>query len=242
MDLPEFTPQFIQLQNKHPSRSDSYHSSMFWETAIHRLARHTMSGRDQKVVTDRYMAKCVEYYGDTVNINYFMYCWDKTISNYFFPGEPFVGSDPDPVYSEVFAQYFNEQAQVRDEMNQCGVQMTEQVDVLTSLSKVYNNQLQLSRRPLRSLPSRAAVRVNSAGSQSGAPGPNTQGSMLECNHEDHDEEPPRLKRRMEKAVSKILGEDQDGDWIMVKDRREDDWVMIEREPRDNDWTLIRTAV
>ncbi|TGO62512.1 hypothetical protein BCON_0019g00480 [Botryotinia convoluta] len=232
MDLPTFTPQFIQLQNKHPSRSDSYHSSMFWEKAIPRLARHTMSGQDQKAVTDRYQAKGVEYYGDTVNNNYFMYCWDKSISNYFFPGERFVESDPDPIYSEVFAQYFDEQAQVRDEMNECGVHVTEQVDFLISLSKVYNNQLQLARRPLRYLPSRAAVSVNSAGGQSGVLKPNPQGSIPECiPAEDYDTESPKLKRRMEKAVTKILGEELDRDWVMIKDSREDDWVIVKRESR-----------
>ncbi|TGO22969.1 hypothetical protein BPAE_0149g00320 [Botrytis paeoniae] len=232
MDLAKFIPQFIQLQNKHPSGSDSYQSSMFWEKAIPRLARHTISGQDQKAVTDNYQAKCVEYYGDTVKNNYFMYCWDKIISNYLFPGENFVGSDPDPVYSEVFVQYFNEQAQVRDEMNECGVHVTERVDVLTSLSKVYNNQLQLARRPLRYLPSRAAVSVNSSGGQSGVPKPNSQGTIPEyIAAEDYDNESPKLKRRMENAVTKILDEELEGDWVMIKDSQEDDWAIVERESR-----------
>ncbi|KAF5874226.1 uncharacterized protein Bfra_004232 [Botrytis fragariae] len=232
MDLPTFTPEFIQLRNKHRIGSDSYHSSMFWEKAIPRLARHKMSGLDQKAVTDRYQAKCEEYYGDTVNNNYFMYCWDKSISDYFFPEESFVGSDPDPIYSEVFAQYFNEQAQVRDEMNECGVHVAEQVGVLMSLSKVYNNQLQLARRPVRHLPSRAAMNFDSAGSQNGPPRPNPQGSIPECiTTENFDTESPKLKRRMEKAVTKLLYEDLDRDWVMVKDNRDDDWVVVEREAR-----------
>ncbi|KAF7900675.1 uncharacterized protein EAF01_007977 [Botrytis porri] len=232
MDLPEFEPKFIKLQNKHPRESDDYHSSMFWEMAIPRLARHKMLGQDQKSVTDRYNVKCEEYYGDTVNNNYFMYCWDKTTSNYSFPGENFVGSDPDPVYSEVFAQYFNEQAQVRDEMNKCGVHVAEQVDVLMSLSKVYNNQLQLARRPLKNLPSRAAASINRAGSQSGVPKPNSQDRFPEwIPAEDYDAESPKVKRRMEKAVTKVLSEQVDRDWVMVKDNRDDDWVVVEREAR-----------
>ena len=83
MDVPRFVPQFIQLQNKHPGESDSYNSSIFWETAIHRLDRHVMSGKDQKVIIDNYKAKCVEYYGDTVNHSYFVYAWDKSVSHYF---------------------------------------------------------------------------------------------------------------------------------------------------------------
>ncbi|TGO35972.1 hypothetical protein BHYA_0139g00190 [Botrytis hyacinthi] len=223
MDLPEFAPRFIQLENKHPSRSDSYHSSMFWEKAIPRLARHTILGQDQKAVTDKYKAKCVEYYGDTVHNNYFMYCWDKSISNYFFPGENFVGSDPDPIYSGVFAQYFNEQAQVRDELNECGVYVTEQVDVLISLSKVYNNQLQLARRPPRYSPGNVP---------SGARGPSPQGSTPgSIPAEDYDAALPEKKRRMEKAVTKVLSEGLDRDWVVVKDIQEEGWVLVERESR-----------
>ncbi|KAF7879844.1 uncharacterized protein EAF02_008014 [Botrytis sinoallii] len=232
MDLPEFTPQFIQLQNKHPHDSDAYHSSMFWEKAIPRLARHTISDQDQKAVTDRYQVKCVEYYGNTVHNNYFMYCWDKSISTYFFPGESFVGSDPDPIYSEVFAQYFNEQAQVRDEMNECGVEVTEQVDVLTSLSKVYNNQLQLARKSPRYSPGNVPKGTSSSGGQSSARGPSPQGSIPECiPAEDYDAKLPKRKRRMEKATTKALSEGLDRDWVMVKDIRDDDWVLVEREPR-----------
>ncbi|KAF7901335.1 hypothetical protein EAF00_003556 [Botryotinia globosa] len=232
MDLPEFTPLFIQLENKHPSRSDSYHSSMFWEEAIPRLARHTTSGQAQKAVTDRYKAKCIEYYGDTVHSNYFLYCWDKSISNYFFPGESFSGSDPDPAYSEVFAQYFNEQAQVRDELNECGVQVTEQVDVLMSLNKVYNNQLQLARRPPRYSPGNVLVGASSTGGQSGARGPIPQSSTLgSIPAEDHDAELPEKRRRIEKAVTRVLSEELDRDWVMVKDIQEEGWVLVERESR-----------
>ncbi|KAF7936515.1 uncharacterized protein EAE97_007881 [Botrytis byssoidea] len=232
MDLPTFTPSFIQLENKHLSRSDAYHSSMFWEKAIPRLARHTISGQDQKAVTDRYKAKCVEYYGDTVYISYFLYCWDKSISHYFFPGESFVGSDPDPTYSEVFAQYFNEQAQVRDELNECGVQVTEQVHVLLSLSKVYNNQLQLARRPPRYSPGDFPVVTSSAGGHSGAREPSPQGSTIgSIPAEDHDAELPEKKRRIEKAVTKVLSEGLDLDWVMVKEIQEEGWVLVERESR-----------
>ncbi|THV47742.1 hypothetical protein BGAL_0291g00060 [Botrytis galanthina] len=234
MNLPAFIPRFIQLENKQPNESDAYRSSMFWEKAIPRLARHTISGQDQKGVTDRYRAKCVEYYGDTVNNNYFMYCWDKSISNYFFPGEKFVGSDPDPIYSDVFSQYLNEQAQVRDEMNECGVQVTEQVDVLMSLSKVYNNQLQLARRPPRYLPGNVSVGTSSAGGQSGAQGSSRQDSIPESiPSEDYDAELPEKKRRMEKAVAKVLSEGLDHDWVMVKNKdiQEEGWVLVERESR-----------
>ncbi|KAK6610250.1 hypothetical protein H4I95_03309 [Botrytis cinerea] len=232
MDAPRFVPQFIQLQNKHPGESDSYNSSIFWETAIHRLARHVMSGKDQKVIIDNYKAKCVEYYGDTVNHSYFVYAWDKSISNYFFPGEKFVGSDPDPVYSEVFAQYFNEQAQVRDEMDECGVQVTEQIDVLTSLSKVYNNQLQLTRRPPKYSPRNILVSVNRAKNQSTGPTRNHKDRNSEdIPMEDCDVESPQLKSLMEKTVTEILGEELDGNWVMVKDIQDNDWVMVERDSK-----------
>ncbi|TEY62718.1 hypothetical protein BOTCAL_0158g00130 [Botryotinia calthae] len=232
MDLPRFTPQFIQLQNKHPSRTESYNSSMFWETAIHRLARHTVSGKDQKVIIDNYKAKCVEYYGDTVNHSYFMYAWNKSISNYFFPGKKFVGSDPDPVYSEVFAQYFNEQAQVRDEMNECGVHATEQVDILTSLSKIYNNQLQLARRPPKYSLGNISVSANRASDQSTVPTMNHEGSDPgNIPSEDYDTESPELRRLMENAVTKIMGDELEGNWVMVNEIRDDDWIMVESESR-----------
>lgn len=36
---------------------------------------------------------------------------------------------------------------------------------------------------------------------------------------------------MEKAVTEILGEELDGNWVMVKDIRDNDWVMVERESK-----------
>ncbi|CCD55453.1 hypothetical protein BofuT4_P158490.1 [Botrytis cinerea T4] len=176
-----------------------------------------MSGKDQKVIIDNYKAKCVEYYGDTVNHSYFVYAWDKSISNCFFPGEKFVGSDPDPVYSEVFAQYFNEQAQVRDEMDECGVQVTEQI---------------LTRRPPKYSPRNVSVSFNRADDQSTGPTRNHEDRNSEdIPMEDYDVESPQLKSLMEKAVTEILGEELDGNWVMVKDIQDNDWVMVERESK-----------
>ncbi|TGO66204.1 hypothetical protein BOTNAR_0066g00440 [Botryotinia narcissicola] len=134
--------------------------------------------------------------------------------------------------SEVFAQYFNEQAQVRDELNECGVQVTDQVDVLMSLSKVYNNQLQLARRPPRYTPGNVPVGSSSAGGQSGSRGRIPQGSTLgSIPAEDHDAELPEKKRSIEKAVTKVLSEGLDREWVMVEDIQEEGWVLVERESR-----------
>ncbi|TGO09962.1 hypothetical protein BTUL_0149g00410 [Botrytis tulipae] len=56
----------------------------------------------------------------------------------------------------------------------------------------------------------------------------TLGSILA---EDHDAELPEKKRRIEKAVTKVLSEGLDRDWVMVKDIQEEGWVLVERESR-----------
>jgi hypothetical protein len=49
--------------------------------------------------------------------------------------------------------------------------------------------------------------------------------------EDCDVESPQLKSLMEKTVTEILGEELDGNWVMVKDIQDNDWVMVERESK-----------
>lgn len=110
-------------------------------------------------------------------------------------------------------------------------------DVLMSLSKVYNNQLQLARRPPRYIPGNISVGASSAGGQSGAQGSSPQGSIPESipaedyDVEEYDAEMPEKKRRMEKAVTKVLNEGLDRDWVMVNEIQEEGWVLVERESR-----------
>ncbi|KAF7863090.1 hypothetical protein EAF04_007173 [Stromatinia cepivora] len=61
----------------------------------------------------------------------------------FFPGEYFVDSDPDPVYTEFFAQYFNDQKAIREEMTNRDVPITEQIALLIGMSKVYAQTYEL---------------------------------------------------------------------------------------------------
>lgn len=114
----------------------------------------------------------------------------------------------------------------------CRVLISILQDVLTSLSKVYNNQLQLTRRPPKYSPRNISVSVNRAKNQSTGPTRNHKDRNSEdIPMEDCDVESPQLKSLMEKTVTEILGEELDGNWVMVKDIQDNDWVMVERESK-----------
>lgn len=83
MDLPQFVPNFIKLDNQRSETSESHLQSMFWEEIEPRLARGLVSQRAQTNIKERYWNKCNEYFGPTVDNAYFTYRWHKAFSSHF---------------------------------------------------------------------------------------------------------------------------------------------------------------
>ncbi|RAL64205.1 hypothetical protein DID88_002097 [Monilinia fructigena] len=146
----------IPLHNEHPETSIHYDPDDL--AKIFRSRCSQLENRSQfDGLLSHYILKRNEYLGIRRQSKYHLFSLDKTFWNRYFPDEEFGGSDPDPIYSRVFADYFTSEKKMREDMKSQDVDMYEQVILLTELSKLYNEKLVTARNLATAVSQKTAI-------------------------------------------------------------------------------------
>lgn len=97
--------------------------------------------------------------------------------------------------------------------------------LLTVLSRAFSEKL-AKKRKLAALTHGTNSGVESQKGD-GNDTPATEIDGVDCD----DDEPGlvELKGRIEKTITDLFGEDLESNWVLVRDDRDDEWVLVERE-------------